>query len=231
MLVHSVINGGTTWTNLAGATSSTFAQTAIPAGQNSYRFRVIVTAGCGSVTSNAAVLTVNTYPVISFTAPAVTCVSDASFTLSAGPVGGVFSGPGVGGTTFNPSAAGVGPKTVTYTATNNGCQSSIGRVILVNECAERHLTLDQYPAIQVFPSPNNGRFSIRLNTDLYTKLNIKIFNSAGQMVRSQIANGLTFGSVIPLDITNQASGTCHLFLSNDENGSISTKGISIIMYK
>ena len=225
------VNGGTTWTNLAGATSSTFAQTAIPAGQNSYRFRVIVTAGCGSVTSNAAVLTVNTYPVISFTAPAVTCVSDASFTLSAGPVGGVFSGPGVGGTTFNPSAAGVGPKTVTYTATNNGCQSSIGRVILVNECAERHLTLDQYPAIQVFPSPNNGRFSIRLNTDLYTKLNIKIFNSAGQMVRSQIANGLTFGSVIPLDITNQASGTYHLFLSNDENGSISTKGISIIMYK
>ena len=83
------VNGGTSWTNLAGATSSTFAQTAIPAGQNSYRFRVIVTAGCGSVTSNAAVLTVNTYPVISFTAPAVTCVSDASFTLSAGPVGGV----------------------------------------------------------------------------------------------------------------------------------------------
>jgi len=225
------VNGGTTWTNLAGATSSTFAQTAIPAGQNTYRFRVIVTAGCGSVTSNAAVLTVNTYPVISFTAPAVTCVSDPSFTLSAGPVGGVFSGPGVGGTTFNPSAAGVGPKTVTYTATNNGCQSSVGRVILVNECAERRLTLDQYPAIQVFPSPNNGRFSIRLNTDQYTKLNIKIFNSAGQMVVSQVANGLTYGSVIPLDITNQASGTYHLFLSNDENGSISTKGVSIIVYK
>lgn len=225
------VNGGTTWANIAGATNSTFAQTAIPAGQNGYRFRVIVTAGCGSVTSNAAILTVNTYPIIEFTAPAVICASDAAVTLSASPAGGTFSGTGVAGTSFTPSVAGVGPRTVTYTATNAGCQSSVGRVILVNDCAERHLTLDQYPAIVVYPSPNNGRFSIRLNTDLYTKLNIKIYNSAGQLVKSQVAGGLTYGSVIPLDITNQGSGTYHLFLSNDENGSVSTKGVSIVVYK
>lgn len=225
------VNGGTTWANIAGATNSTFAQTAIPAGQNGYRFRVIVTAGCGSVTSNAAVLTVNTYPIISFTAPAVICASDAAVTLNASPAGGSFSGTGVTGTSFTPSVAGVGPRTVTYTATNAGCQSSVARVILVNDCAERHLTLDQYPAIVVYPSPNNGRFSIRLNTDLYTKLNIKIYNSAGQLVKSQVAAGLTYGSVIPLDITNQGSGTYHLFLSNDENGSVSTKGVSIVVYK
>jgi len=225
------VNGGTTWANISGATNSTFAQTAIPAGQNGYRFRVIVTAGCGSVTSNAAILTVNTYPIIEFTAPAVICASDAAVTLSASPAGGTFSGTGVAGTSFTPSVAGVGPRTVTYTATNAGCQSSVGRVILVNDCAERHLTLDQYPAIVVYPSPNNGRFSIRLNTDLYTKLNIKIYNSAGQLVKSQVAGGLTYGSVIPLDITNQGSGTYHLFLSNDENGSVSTKGVSIVVYK
>lgn len=224
-------DGGTTWISIAGATSSSFAQTAIPVTQNGYRFRVIVTAGCGSVTSSSAILTVNALPVISFTLPSVVCISDLPFSLSATPSGGTFSGPGVSGSTFTPSVAGLGLKTVSYTALNAGCQSVVPRLIQINECSERHLTLEQYPAIVVYPSPNNGRFNIRVNTDLYTRLGMKVYNSLGQMVSSQQFNSITYGGIVPVDVSNLPSGTYHLFLYNDERGGVSKTGVSVVIYK
>ena len=224
-------DGGTTYNNIPGATTSSFAQASVPVGQNGYRFRVIATAGCGSVTSNAGILTVNAFPVITFSPVTVVCVSDAAFSLSASPSGGAFSGTGVSGSTFTPSVAGVGPKVITYTVSNAGCQSVSTRTILVNECAERHLTLSQYPAVIVYPVPNNGNFSIRLNTDLYTKLNIMLYNSMGQLVKSEVATGLTYGSVIPVQTFNLPNGTYQLFLTNDERGEVSRKGQSIIIQK
>jgi Secretion system C-terminal sorting domain len=224
-------NGGSTYANISGATTSSFAQASVPVGQNGYRFRVIVTAGCGSVTSNAAILTVNAYPVISFSPTPIVCLSDGAVSLSASPSGGAFSGAGVSGSTFTPSVAGVGIKTVTYTVSNAGCQSVLSRTIQVNECAERHLTLEQFPAVLVYPVPNNGSFNIRLNTDLYTKLNIKIYNSQGQLMKSEVATGLTYGSVIPVYLYNAPSGTYHLFLTNDERGEVSRKGVSVVIYK
>ncbi|MEQ1677069.1 MAG: T9SS type A sorting domain-containing protein, partial [Chitinophagaceae bacterium] len=224
-------DGGTTYNNISGANASSFAQAAVPVGQNNYRFRVIVTAGCGSVTSTAAVFTVNAYPVIVFDPIDVVCVSDPAFSLSATPAGGAFSGPGVSGSTFTPATAGTGTKTVTYTATNAGCQSVVSRTIQVNECPERHLTLPEFPAVRVYPSPSNGRFSIKLNTDLYTTLNIKIYNSYGQIVKTQVASGLTYGSVIPVTLFNVPNGTYHIFLSNDERGEVSRKGVSVVIFK
>ncbi|MFK7808687.1 MAG: LamG-like jellyroll fold domain-containing protein, partial [Saprospiraceae bacterium] len=51
------------------------------------------------------------------------CVSETVVALSGGsPSGGTFSGTGVSGSNFNPSVAGVGTHTVTYTYTDgNGC--------------------------------------------------------------------------------------------------------------
>ncbi|MCX6316691.1 MAG: hypothetical protein NTW29_05345 [Bacteroidetes bacterium] len=225
-------DGGTTYTNIAGATTNSFAQTNIPVTQNGYRFRVIVTAGCGSVTSAVAILTVNALPVVTFTLPYVICLSDPALSLSATPSGGAFSGPGVSAGLFNPSLAGLGQKTILYTATNAGCVTAVSRTITVNECGERHLSLEQFPAVVIYPSPNNGRFSIRLNTDLYSVLGMKVYNGLGQMVRSQSFSGLGYGSIIPVDLGNVPSGTYHLFLYNDERGGkVAKKGASIVVYK
>lgn len=224
------VNGGSTWTNITGATSASFAQAAVPVGQNGYRFRVIVTAGCGSVTSNAAVLTVNAYPEVSFTLPAVTCVSDPAFSLSASPVGGTFSGNGVSGTTFTPSIAGVGAKQVTYTISNGTCQTATARTILVNACTERHITLDKYSSVTVYPNPNNGAFRIRLNSDLYSKLNVRIYNANGQLVKAQVNAGLTYGSVVSIDLGTLPGGVYHLYLSNDENGFVK-RSSSFVVYR
>ena len=223
-------DGGSSWSNIAGATTNSFAQPSVPVGQNGYRFRVVVTAGCGSVNSNAAVLTVNSYPVVSFSPQAVTCVSDPAFSISATPAGGAFAGPGVSGTTFTPSVAGIGAKTVTYTISNAACQTVASRVILVNECAERHVTLDKYSSVTVYPNPNNGVFNIRVNSDLYSKLTIRIYNATGQLVKTQLSSGITYGSVVGVDMSSLSGGTYHLYLSNDQNGFVK-RSSSFVVFK
>lgn len=222
---------GITYTNIPGATGSSYSITGAVVGQNNYVFRVIVTAGCGSVNSALALLRVNPYPIVSFNPQSTICKSDDPITLSATPSGGTFSGSGVTGTTFNPTVAGVGAKAINYSVTSSGCTSSAVRTILVNECAERHLTIDKYPAIIVYPSPNHGDFNIGISTDIITYLDIRIYNALGQLVKSQTANGLRYGSVIPVSIAGQPSGTYQVYMVNDQNGKVTTKATSIVVYR
>jgi Metallo-peptidase family M12B Reprolysin-like/Secretion system C-terminal sorting domain len=78
-------NGGTTWANVTnggvygGATTTTLTLTGVTAGMSTYQYRCVVSgaAGCTSLNSNNAVLTVNT-------APAITAQPVASTTLCVG---------------------------------------------------------------------------------------------------------------------------------------------------
>ena len=230
-------NGGATWFNLVFPTSSltptnnsTLVQNNVPAIQNGYRYRCAVTAGCGTTFTNAAIFTVNTYPVISLNAlPKPVCVSDAAFNLSASYGGGVWSGTGVtAGGLFTPSAAGIGNHTVTYTATNAGCTKAASSQVQVYECADRHRKLNQKHAVLIMPNPNNGNFSLKLNTDLYTTLGVKVYGADGRLYRTYSYSGLTYGSVIPMDLTSVAQGTYYLYMYNSENGFIS-RGDGIII--
>ncbi|HEV8272575.1 MAG TPA: immunoglobulin domain-containing protein [Chitinophagaceae bacterium] len=59
-------NGGTTWTDIGGATTTTLTLTNVQPSQNGYRYRLVLSnAGCGAVNSNAATLTVNPLPTVS----------------------------------------------------------------------------------------------------------------------------------------------------------------------
>ena len=82
----------------------------------------------------------------------------------------------------------------------------------------------------VFPNPNTGQFQIRLNSDLYNNLNIRIFNAMGQLVKTQVNAGLTYGSVVSIDLGTLPGGAYHLFLSNDQNGFVKRTS-SFVVYK
>ncbi|WP_223274625.1 carbohydrate-binding protein, partial [Salibacter halophilus] len=62
------------------------------------------------------------------------CISSNSITLTGGtPTGGTYSGPGVSGTQFDPSVAGIGTHVIAYSVTNsNGCTDSDTTSITVN---------------------------------------------------------------------------------------------------
>lgn len=71
-------------------------------------------------------LTVSPVPVVTMSAIAPVCANIPAFTLTQGsPAGGVYSGPGVTGTTFDPAAAGPGNHDIVYTYTDaNTCTNS-----------------------------------------------------------------------------------------------------------
>lgn len=59
--------------------------------------------------------------VISFPTAGPFCQTDNPVTLGGSPAGGSYSGPGISGSTFNPSAAGPGMHSITYSTLVNGC--------------------------------------------------------------------------------------------------------------
>ena len=79
------VNTGSGFTNIAGATSASYNTVSTAPAMNGYQYRVLVMGQCGTATSNAAVLTVNSAPAITV-APANTTVcagSNASFSVTA----------------------------------------------------------------------------------------------------------------------------------------------------
>jgi hypothetical protein len=109
---------GVTYSNIVGATAATYTATAVTTALNNYRYRVIVNGQCGSVTTVAAVLTVQTAPAIT-TQPvnAVECVgNNAVFTSAATGTGLTYQWQVSidGGTSFSDIG---GATSSTYTVT------------------------------------------------------------------------------------------------------------------
>jgi hypothetical protein len=91
------------------------------------------TTGCSN--SCTYTIAVNSFPLVTCPGNQVVCIAASPFTLTGGtPAGGTYSGAGVSGGQFDPSAAGVGPHTITYSYTDpiKDCSNSCTFIITVN---------------------------------------------------------------------------------------------------
>ncbi|MBL0147004.1 MAG: T9SS type A sorting domain-containing protein [Chitinophagaceae bacterium] len=151
-------DGGANWSNVpaaapyTGTTTATLNITGATVSLNNNRYRVLTNNVTCSATapSNAAILTVNTLPVVTWpNALANQCANATTYALTGGlPAGGTYYGPGVTGTNFNASAAGVGTFTLRYKYTNaNGCTDSIANTITVNPFPVLSLTAAPYTSL------------------------------------------------------------------------------------
>lgn len=86
--------------------------------------------GCSN--SDMESITVNTAPSVSQSAIAAVCNNSGMLALTGGsPAGGTYSGTGVSGSDFDPTA---GTQTITYTFTDaNGCMDDASTTITVND--------------------------------------------------------------------------------------------------
>lgn len=102
---------------------------------------------------------VSPLPVVSFSGLlSQYCVDGSASTLTGSPSGGTFSGPGIGGNTFDPSVATVGNHTITYTYTDgNSCTNSITQNVVVDTLPVVTFTgLNNVYCVDASPVPLTG---------------------------------------------------------------------------
>ena len=156
-------NGGTTWTAIAGATTTSLTLTNVQPSQNGYRYRLVLSsAGCGANPSASATLTVNPLPTVSLALnPAgqtqLRPGESTTVTASSTPAGATYqwflngvAQPSITGATYAVDAYHLGTYTVRVTDVNGCVNTSAG------------LTFTALPTTNLFvyPNPTTGAFSV-----------------------------------------------------------------------
>lgn len=131
-------NGGTSWTNLAGQTGTSYTITGVTSAMDANQYRCIVSTACGSTTSNAAILTVSSAASITAQpADATSCAgSNTTFCVTASGSGLTYqwetSATGCSGTwTTVPGAT---SNCLTVTAVTTGMNGTAYRCKVTSSC-------------------------------------------------------------------------------------------------
>ncbi len=150
-----------------------------PAGSYTVTNTVNETNGCAVATATQNI-EIKAIPAITFTMPATICVNYNAITLSATPAGGNFTGAGVSNGSFNPTTAGAGTHSVSYSVTENGCSNSETRSITVDEC----LGLNDVVSFNVnlFPVPATNDVTITVSENATAQ----IMNLEGKVIVDNI---------------------------------------------
>jgi len=112
------------------------------AGAGTHNITYVYTDGNSCTDSASNTVTVNPLPVMTIAPLSDICVNASPLSLSVGtPTGGTYSGTGVSANTFDPSIAGVGTHSITYTYSDaNSCADSVSVSITVNPLPTISLT-------------------------------------------------------------------------------------------
>jgi polyhydroxybutyrate depolymerase len=162
-------------------------------------------------------VTVNGLPIVNLSGnPDTVCSIASGFTINGGtPTGGTFSGTGVTGNNFNPSAAGIGNHVITYSYTdNNNCSNTATEPIVVTTCIPTDIT-DQNTTspITLYPNPVNKQLWIETNNALGNSFLVKVFDVTGKIQNVDVTY---HGSKIELNTSNLPFGTFIVKLNNDQ---------------
>ena len=112
----------------------------------------------------------------------VYCTTDLAGTLSAIPTGGVWTGPGVTGNSFDPSVAGLGLHTVVYTYTDNdSCTFTASLLMTVNACTVGMNETENGNLFSVFPNPAKNQINIKVDATLIGS-SYTVFDNLGEKV-------------------------------------------------
>ena len=145
------------------------------------------------------------------------CVFEPPFELTGGlPEGGTYSGPGVSNGWFDPEAAGIGTHIIKYTYTDpNLCENFAEESIYVDPCTGINENMDNLN-VMIFPNPNDGSFTLKLNLDNNDIVDLKIFNSLNEIVfdDDNIATDQDYAKEI--NLSEYAKGIYYLRITGKE---------------
>ncbi len=170
----------------------------------------------GCINTATTTVTVNALPIVTATAASsVVCIDDASVTLTGTPASGTWSGPGVTGSSFSPTTAGLGVQTATYTFTDlNSCTNTATATIQVNACTGVvENTLEN--GFNVYPNPNNGEFTISFNANV-GNVKMEILDIQGRVVYSVLESNVQIGFTKQVSMNEISNGVYMIRVTSNE---------------
>lgn len=169
----------------------------------------------GNVSSCIFNIQINEIPSVDITAMEDTICTNAGIQLLVGsPPGGVFSGPGVSGTSFAPLVAGPGSHTLHYLyADINGCSGSDSTVIHVLPC----LGIPSQPIqmFTVFPNPFGDVLQFQSAENL-ENLIVEVSSTDGRMLYKQTFTKVYSHIRETMNMGHLSAGTYSLRLYNGQ---------------
>jgi len=145
-----------------------------------YTDSLVSAAGCDSIV--ATTLSIDLLPVITITGVDTLCAASSAVTLVASPSGGTFSGTGVTGNSFDPTVAGAGTHTITYSFTDSALCTGQGTTDINVEVCPGITEENTAQNISIYPNPNNGSFFVELNGTNNELVTVEVRNLLGQLV-------------------------------------------------
>jgi len=186
---------------MSGATTGSGTGNANGVAVNAGTTQIIYTLSdnAGNTNSDTLVVTYTPANVSANASDSIMCVNHAQVSLTGLPTGGSWSGAGVTGTTFDPSAAGAGTHIVQYSYTDgNSCNYTATDNVVVLPCL--NLSEPGENTITMFPNPADEFVNISLQLDGENTVNIIDMN--GKIVLTKIVKA----GMNQLDVTNLSSG-------------------------
>ena len=149
-------------------------------------YSVQLTSGAGcSGSSSITTIVVNPLPNVTLgSIQSPLCVNNATVPLSGNPAGGIYSGIGVSGSSFDPAVSGAGTFTINYTYTNvNMCSAIANQTVNVNLCTGI-LELNN-ETVSVYPNPTSTIINVKMNTTLINNATLELYDATGKLITQQ----------------------------------------------
>jgi len=177
-------------------------------------YTVTATSGSCTATASVTVTVANPVAVEILNTTNQFCENDGPMVLNATPTGGVFSGPGVSGTSFSPSAAGNGVHLIMYTYYEfEECPNVATLEVTVDICTGLE-SMGALRDITVHPNPTSGWLAVRNVSGISENVNIAVFDQVGRTVNAQVSR---VGDVLTVDMS-ALSGGMYLLRVKDAEG-------------
>jgi hypothetical protein len=185
------VDGGVSYSNISGATSSTLTLNAVTLAMHNNLYRCVISAGpcAGAVTTAPGRLTVNALPVVTISASTLQVVPGGVATFTATSTPAALNATSYSWTLNGSTIAGATGNTVTGNV--DGLGQYQATVTDVNGCVNTSnlltLTAGASDKLWIYPNPNTGQFQVRLyyNGMQAERRIVKIYTMGGQLINQK----------------------------------------------